>query len=1390
MDSRFLVLGGGTGAALLETLVHFSAMGALRCRSIHVLLADVDPGDEALQRAKAALDRYRHLRTSLGGSLPAGFFAPEIYLYHWPAERQLNKLPSLRDGLAAHGSSVLLSLRSLFDEAELELAPGSRYSGNAALISSAFLRLLAQTPQPAQPGDELAQFIAAYEATDADRVLMACSPLGSTGLAACVMLEAGLRKRSPRMRTAAIALLLVEPWLLTPGPGGATLPRPLSGLLMGQRNGAGFEAVWRLESPGFHPGAVQPGKGGTRSQPPNAMCWLAMAAIDRFMMLEHDQAANYRTQEHTQHRRQSAPCWAHFTEMSAGRLDERCDTFLQVAVLYLTHLRGEACACVPVTDSNAPFCLLGATCTGDACGMLKAGLDVFDQYLATLIHWLYETACHTPLPNSPETGNRTEPPDMQNLRRRSLQTQRLFDPALLWQLERLQRELLSLDAEPTTGSAARSASPGAGRAANQQVRARRLLGARISCFLPPYARNPYGNIHTMLAYLCHNGFAASGDGTQLYRKFIARMFSAVRFVQGLDQGRAARYTDGQPAAEPAARSAAAANAAESLPAGFYRAIPSPYAFSHAISLSLQGELSGPVARALEMQWRGALALALLHPMLRYGPEALYWLRLPHASGLLGDIPAAGRRPGPLWALCCKHNGVDEPLLFTHEALGVLPPPGGVAGEIPAIPWLTPCDETYQAGGGDAGTREPLRPDAPAAAVYRFADPVPFLSPGQCALLRVRLASFLLHYQSPVPEAVRRFEQALDAAVSNPLRCAEREEALLYWLLLRNTEDQGLHVVPLAVKPDLDQDAPPLCALAYEPQTHIAGLLLRHGQVVGWLHTLYLLCAAGAETSAALHGPLQVPFRQPAENWLAPLGSGGAPTPPPLGPTEEALRRKLLAQQLYRLHARYPASPCVTALRARFGEPDAVAADITLPWRPAQADQNELDLLGTEFADLALAVLAYHDPASLFSDTMLCSVSDGSAPAYGMVDCGTSSAGKLSALPPAGAFGGEALLRHPHVTLACRPESTRHGTAITAQFTATLGNVHYAVARTYQGISLQFAEPEDLPVAALWLGSHEAMVYHGTGEPVHHALLCWRRANAGVAHGIVLYGPKGQSIQEQRRIQADAGGVPLVQCPHYLLPDRCAVAVFALNGSCCGATPLQADSEALAFLGGHAENYDRQNEAPNWPPTDGRLLRDSHTPDAIKLWRRLLWVLGDADYDWRSGATPARYRQERIASITAACVEPAPEDAPFPDIATPSSAQAEEPVPRLTPDAPAAGMAGDAAGADGLEAEGALRQAKPRGAGATASAQARARKATREPGAAPKESRGKPPAKTKPTAIAAKPAVKTKAATATQTAVKAKPAATTKPSKTKQPPRRKSQSAAEAPPQSEKTGDSR
>lgn len=203
---RYVVLVGGSGARLAESLLCAGAAGVLPSETLEVLLADTDRrGLQGAELIHAQYRDYAHVRQMMGRD--RAYFRTEMLLASWP-----DHLPGDAVTIGqwtADSEADRLLCQALLDQDASSLDLRAGFHGRRTLGQAVFAGLLHDTQQNMDDtlGRMVDRMVQAIDAGEEVRVVLAGSVCGGTGAAGIPMLARYIRERTAdRVRMGAVLL--------------------------------------------------------------------------------------------------------------------------------------------------------------------------------------------------------------------------------------------------------------------------------------------------------------------------------------------------------------------------------------------------------------------------------------------------------------------------------------------------------------------------------------------------------------------------------------------------------------------------------------------------------------------------------------------------------------------------------------------------------------------------------------------------------------------------------------------------------------------------------------------------------------------------------------------------------------------------------------------------------------------------------------------------------------------------------------------------------------------------------------------------------------------------------------------------------------------------------
>ena len=553
-------------------------------------------------------------------------------------------------------------------------------------------------------------------------------------------------------------------------------------------------------------------------------------------------------------------------------------------------------------------------------------------------------------------------------------------------------------------------------------------------------------------------------------------------------------------------------------------IPSPFSQTEAFQITLRDYAGQEKSRITEGQWRGAMCLALLYPILLHGKQEPYW----HQGTLKKNIrfirlvdACRDQHSMELYTLCVTHKKKPYPLLYFSEHCGVVPVAFGIEEGVCDLPWLVPMREivspsgdAQQANNSNAqSTTQTVRKDR--LDLLYFKDPREYLSLGQLKLLRDAMAEFRNTYKGIITTAVINFQEDIEADIraleaKNPYLIPESK--LLLGLLLRNTEDMGLRVVKNNHRSVQFVDPPQLCKLSGKVCASVQHLVLLNHSIVAYLDgrsilysvnpTATLMAAQGKSPSplAVLNTKLDTLLHSKNKHY-------------------EALKG-LIQNQLARLRADFGDTPLLEELEKQYPA-QISAARITLPWKPIGIDEHEAELKDSKYCTLALQVNVRENPSSLFSHVLMYYEADFNYPQEdnerAVIRINQHGETTLYAFRPLGIYGGIALVNNKDFSVTTVAIEGGNNLAFKATIRVQDHNLIYEASQEYRDDQLCKLDAGKLPCLALWADVLESQAIPGRQWQLYYVFACFPPDVNSQAYRTEVYDYQGKMVPADNQV---------------------------------------------------------------------------------------------------------------------------------------------------------------------------------------------------------------------------------------------------------------------------------
>ena len=547
-------------------------------------------------------------------------------------------------------------------------------------------------------------------------------------------------------------------------------------------------------------------------------------------------------------------------------------------------------------------------------------------------------------------------------------------------------------------------------------------------------------------------------------------------------------------------------------------IPSPFSQTEAFQITLRDYAGQEKSRITEGQWRGAMCLALLYPILLHGKQEPYW----HQGTLKKNIrfirlvdACRDQHSMELYTLCVTHKKKPYPLLYISEHCGVVPVAFGIEEGVCDLPWLVPMREivspswdAQQANNSnDQSTTQTVRKDR--LDLLYFKDPREYLSLGQLKLLRDAMAEFRNTYKGIITTAVINFQEDIEADIraleaKNPYLIPESK--LLLGLLLRNTEDMGLRVVQNNHRSVQFDNPPRLCKLSGKVCESVQHLVLLNHSIIAYLDgrsilysvnpTATLMAAQGKSPSplAVLNTKLDTLLQSKNGHYAALKG--------------------LIQNQLARLRADFGDTPLLEELEKQYPA-QISAADIILPWKPIGSDEHKAKLSDSKHSALALQVNVQENPSSLFSPVLMYYEAGFNYPQEenerAVIRINQHGENTLYAFQPLGIYGGIALVHTKDFSVTIVAIEGGNNLALKATIRVKDRNLIYEASQEYRDDQLRKLDAGKLPCLALWADVQESEKEIDRQWQLYYVFACFPPDVNSMAYQAEVYDHKGRMV---------------------------------------------------------------------------------------------------------------------------------------------------------------------------------------------------------------------------------------------------------------------------------------
>ncbi len=409
MAECFIVFTGGSGSMVLESLVHMAAVSAIDYDVIHMLMMDVDQGNGNVARASTTVKHYCDFRESMNSAAVKGLFKSELKLYSW-MPYHINSVET-RDlqGMIEDEDDALWLARALYTEDEIRHEVSIGFKGHPNLGVLFLENLFSGVDE----NNGLTDFIRAFVAKKADRLMLVGSCFGGTGASSIPVFGRYLRKRIKAMggRDFSFALLALQPYFKLPESEEKTL------MIDSEKFADKVKTVLSYYPQTImNPDAINPlyqhvyllgsqervhfpvNSSGTNKQenPANIITWFACVAIKQFFNItKASTLVPRKTQLHLPWLTKSTWEWDQFSSSVFPTLEQNCAMLLQVAMLYICKLHDPVLQLGKEPQYSFFDNMLRDYATQQRV-VFGAKLKTLTDYLARYVNWFFQIVTHLP----------------------------------------------------------------------------------------------------------------------------------------------------------------------------------------------------------------------------------------------------------------------------------------------------------------------------------------------------------------------------------------------------------------------------------------------------------------------------------------------------------------------------------------------------------------------------------------------------------------------------------------------------------------------------------------------------------------------------------------------------------------------------------------------------------------------------------------------------------------------------------------------------------------------------------------------------------------------------------------------------------------------------------
>ncbi len=399
----FVIVVGGSGSLVLESLVHTANLSVFRDLKLHVLAIDMDGLDPNLQQAQDAVKRYNELAPYLPPKDGVDIQI-DLHVMTWKPGGRHGHVDTLGKKFDESANNRDL-IRVLYSESQAKQDVSHGFDGDAKLSAAFISHWLSE----AENTHELQLFLRALEESKSNRLFVAGSCFGGMGAGMIAALSRYLQKNYPQFLTNEFSLGLLA---IVPHMAFVTSGQPVSSAGWYQ---ATAEALHRFVNPTdtsseysiyqhiFLLGADEPISTSVRQRddhlsanPATVTSWYGCIAIRQFFSKAFAQNHS-ETQLHMAAHAYGSWGWDQFWPQRYPDLEKQNIIFLQAIIFYRAYIK-PAFANYHRNPGNEDLDYWLSGLQEEQRVKFFGAMGALEQYMLRYVDWLWQMATHLPKP--------------------------------------------------------------------------------------------------------------------------------------------------------------------------------------------------------------------------------------------------------------------------------------------------------------------------------------------------------------------------------------------------------------------------------------------------------------------------------------------------------------------------------------------------------------------------------------------------------------------------------------------------------------------------------------------------------------------------------------------------------------------------------------------------------------------------------------------------------------------------------------------------------------------------------------------------------------------------------------------------------------------------------